>query len=1209
MEVDTRVVETQLYGRTMRIITDGKIIATYRGTIDEDNNPSGQGELTVLEESSYLGLLPGVYSGRFGKNFIIRDGEINIEYSNGSRYEGKYVDRAYNGRGKLTFEDGTVYEGNFKKGSCSGWGQLKFKDGGFEYGNFEDGELKNGTAKAIDLGDTEREYTYANGARTCRKIIYSNCPTAVSCEGEFTLDGKMKKVLFIYQDNTNKKTKNYSYRIFGDSGNILLEQKLPGEPKRDNDGKLLFEDLKMPLANAENLEPEMTEEADGKTWTIHYKNGDVYKGSVKDGKPNGEGRLVHTNGNYEEGTFADGEFTGNGKMKIINSGGIIYEGDVKNGKYDGKGIWENGITGEYKIGEFKEGEFETGNGKINNKDDSIYKGKFRDATFDGKGIMKYNNGDLYEGMFVAGFYSGRGKLTLRDNSFCHGTFENGLFRNGTIREIGSDGALREYDCVNGNRAECCKKITYKNGNSCEGAFTPGDKMREVIFENKNNKPAEYSHLVFDEAENMLMGSKLPFGKSQAAKTLESINSRYDFVRHSISGYGNTEERTLHKDISSMDEKIESKKVKIIYPGGITYEGYVKNGKYDGEGVLRCIDGKYYKIGTFKDGSFVEGRVKVSYPDGISYEGNVKNGKYDGQGKWENGCIYDNSKTYEYKEGTFVDGEFETGKVRTVDRDGNIYEGEFEGGLRHGYGKLIYAKMNIAEEGKFAYGRCRKIFITKAVSNLNAYGVYDEFGNIALRQFLSKRPQKKEVLLRVEEQDVTALKPLCSVEWKYSDNGSLESEVARYCSYNSSGTLEKIIEINYNGINEALSKGKIETLDDLVKNGLIVDLTEGSPKVFESFEEARSNLRKTLEQNFRLREGEGKHGLDGGYYDEQNLMVLTNLGIGPEGAKELQRARFYTGKISHDSLTSFLESIGIDSENLQQTTEKYFAMATTTSTENHSVSLVVNLEKIREIGWDNLNGTDETLIYYYDSGRIVGSLEEGGDVGAITKYCRALNWSQQELGSCWINAVAAELVALKNPDEIGKVFSGEIISYGHLCGTIGAEGEIPNNIMLKQMEIIQEIAEKFGASLFSSESRKQHQDVQNSPSKFLFQLIVRDKIIDKIIELSKKEKLLEALEKRIVEVAATRKSFSELSKTQKQDVVTDIKKDFMGKIDSIDEDADRQFVRRDINKENSATDNTDIERGVKCMVAWKKLKQFNDTVYGLPKILDEKERIR
>lgn len=62
-------------------------------------------------------------------------------FSDGSHYEGEFVDGLFEGQGKHTYANGAVYEGGFKEGLYSGQGTFSWPGdlpvtGEFGFGNF-----------------------------------------------------------------------------------------------------------------------------------------------------------------------------------------------------------------------------------------------------------------------------------------------------------------------------------------------------------------------------------------------------------------------------------------------------------------------------------------------------------------------------------------------------------------------------------------------------------------------------------------------------------------------------------------------------------------------------------------------------------------------------------------------------------------------------------------------------------------------------------------------------------------------------------------------------------------------------------------------------------------------------------------------------------------------------------------------------------------
>ena len=65
-----------------------------------------------------------------------------------------------------------------------------------------------------------------------------------------------------------------------------------------------------------------------------------------------------------------------------------------------------------------------------------------------------------------------------------------------------------------------------------------------------------------------------------------------------------------------------------------YKGQVENGKPQGLGVLRYVDGSKY-VGEWNDGE-ENGQGTYTFPDGSMYVGEFKDGKQDGKGTYTDG---------------------------------------------------------------------------------------------------------------------------------------------------------------------------------------------------------------------------------------------------------------------------------------------------------------------------------------------------------------------------------------------------------------------------------------------------------------------------------------------------------------------------------------------------------------------------------------------
>lgn len=153
-------------------------------------------------------------------------------------------------------------------------------------------------------------------------------------------------------------------------------------------------------------------------------SGLIYKGELKDGKPNGQGKLYDNAQTYVyEGGFKDGLFEGQGK--IYNNNILIVDGTYSNNKLNGMGkVYDHKGNLQYE-GQFVD-DLKSGNGTLYAKD-STYTGQFSNDLPNGKGTYKYNDGSSYTGGVKDGLYEGSGTLIYTDGSKYEGQFHNGKF--------------------------------------------------------------------------------------------------------------------------------------------------------------------------------------------------------------------------------------------------------------------------------------------------------------------------------------------------------------------------------------------------------------------------------------------------------------------------------------------------------------------------------------------------------------------------------------------------------------------------------------------------------------------------------------------------------------------------------------------------------------------------------------------------------------
>lgn len=201
----------------------------------------------------------------------------------------------------------------------------------------------------------------------------------------------------------------------------------------------------------------------GSPGTIHYKNGDVFEGIILNNKPCGKGKIKMLDGTIIKGEFIEqyilnavvkysNNSTYNGNMilyennycfhqygKYVGENGMIIEGDFSYGFFGRNFIIEDPINKTIYEGVYIGG-FKSGKGKLTNTlDGSFIEGDWWDDKASGLGKISYANGNLYEGLILENIPHGIGKMTYSNGN---GKYY-GEFRNGRIDGYG------EYTYANG----------------------------------------------------------------------------------------------------------------------------------------------------------------------------------------------------------------------------------------------------------------------------------------------------------------------------------------------------------------------------------------------------------------------------------------------------------------------------------------------------------------------------------------------------------------------------------------------------------------------------------------------------------------------------------------------------------------------------------------------------------------------------------------
>jgi hypothetical protein len=220
---------------------------------------------------------------------------------------------------------------------------------------------------------------------------------------------------------------------------------------------------------------------------IELENGNRYEGPLKNGLPDGRGKLTYSENDPREsyeGTFVNGELEGTGLMTWRN--GKKYEGEFHNNNIKGTGTMsiETRLVNlkEIKSGTFIDGKLH-GKGKIQLNEDgkiTLKEGSFENNQLK-KGTItttykKHQKKEIREGNFKNEELNGEGgKITITQYDeiieLRIGSFENGKLHgeNGTAKIIENyvtfllSGEWQDGYLWNGKKESQNKTIKYVNG--------------------------------------------------------------------------------------------------------------------------------------------------------------------------------------------------------------------------------------------------------------------------------------------------------------------------------------------------------------------------------------------------------------------------------------------------------------------------------------------------------------------------------------------------------------------------------------------------------------------------------------------------------------------------------------------------------------------------------------------------------------------------
>lgn len=566
----------------------------YKGRFSNIFNLTGEGEIIYREDCIYKGKFKFGEPEGNGVVYVGKDefrGEVNsIIYRDQYIYERDDMEYSRNkikitGEGKLICGNGSIYEGIFKYGRLvEGVCKIYFRDGQIYEGKCKNYEIHlykdyidkfeiNGQGKLTNKKGDIYEGTFKSG-----NLIEGTCKVKLK-------DGR------IYEGECKGKVPHGFGKLKYKNGTI--------EEGYFRNGKIIEESNKVDKLEAEKINNSVKKKI--QTRTIHYRNGKVYEGEIKNGKPHGFGQMRYKNNRIYKGRFINGEREDIRKIyqdgsryinklgeqaKIIMSDGSIYEGECLF-----KNLYPNVIPvldiNGYEVSGQSCDYVPHGNGCLIDQDGKKYiTGEFVDGKLNGTATIVHKNGDKHIGYFKNGKFEGNGKL-IKFNKEVH----KGEFKNGHL--YGTD------------------KMIF-NGKVYKGEFVDG--VVNGIGKLVKGGLYEYEGEFVDGVANGI-GRLVKYGL-------------YEYKGEFVDGIANGDCNMEFENIGIYIGKFVYNKItnegKFIYKNGEEYEGQFLNGLPHGHGKLK------YKKGGDYEGQFLNGMPhgygKRNYIDESMYEGEFEKGK-------------------------------------------------------------------------------------------------------------------------------------------------------------------------------------------------------------------------------------------------------------------------------------------------------------------------------------------------------------------------------------------------------------------------------------------------------------------------------------------------------------------------------------------------------------------------------------------------------
>ena len=638
-------------------------------------------------------------------------GSCGFQVCNGDEYLGNWFEGEKRGIGELRYTNGALYKGEWKNNQRHGIGEYIERDG-YKYSGEWVNDQRNGIGEEILANGDKFKGFWQRGLKHGYGMYYKANRYELKAKWINNRHEGYCIIRFLNGD---------LYKGHWDEGNQPSGGKFLW--KKGNKYKRFFS-----AAEAESSDREgrsfIQNPSDRGDWEIDLSasnlelqikpDGEVYLGSLKNGKRHGRGRSVQ-----------DDEYVGdwlndkpNGKGQYIWAGGKKYIGYFLNGQRHGKGTLEILLKSKYEkeidrleiftnegiyipVSASNEVDFCTANLPFTFADSEekslsyFYEGEWKFDKREGEGEEIWPDGSYYKGFYSNNTRNGFGEYFSSDGENYIGNWKGGQ-KDGVGEIKWPDGCKYKGEFVNGE-IEGEGEYFHRDGFRNKGKWKAG-KLQDAVDIHSNLKIRTQESTI-EENKNHRAQSK------EKTKAIQDTEWLFDFLSSS------EDQSQLQSQQKNGISPQFWENLDLIQGSSNTYMIPHKSKRismiFEEEELFRNPLNEDYKDSFDEEENEMVRNccfVRVEYTDGDRYVGFWKNGTKHGLGK----CYFQDKGEYtgfwiagrrekfgimNLADGDKYCGEWKDDIIKGIGRfvweDGSMYEGELDEGDPHGYGTIVY----------------------------------------------------------------------------------------------------------------------------------------------------------------------------------------------------------------------------------------------------------------------------------------------------------------------------------------------------------------------------------------------------------------------------------------------------------------------------------------------------------------------------------------